>query len=182
MRGFRLRGADLEREGPQGNEAGKLRQDGENAFPVKGIRVRDEDRRDVLREVRESGEGGRNGREDVAPRRDPDVVGEAPNAGGALDGTKKRIGWQTPEIEFPFERTEDVRREGFRGDARRRREPAEGDSVVEADEDVSEVDEQGAQKSRFFRGGRAGRSEGRGRPCGDPSRSRSRERVPRSEG
>jgi hypothetical protein len=146
VRGLRLRGADLEGEGLQGNEAGQLGQDGENAFPVKRIRVRDEDGRDIPGELFESGEGGRDGRENVAPRRDPDAVGQARKGRGALDGTKKRIGLQVTEIEFPFERTEDVRRERFRGDSRSRCEPAESDSVLETDEDISEVDEEGAQR------------------------------------
>ena len=51
-----LRGADLEGESAQGNEAGELGQDGEDAFPVKGVRVRDEDRRDVRREAAERGD------------------------------------------------------------------------------------------------------------------------------
>jgi hypothetical protein len=101
-------------------------------------------------------------------------------AGGALDGAKKRVGRQAPEIELRLERPEEVRAQRFRGEAGRRREPVEGGSVVEADEDVSEVDEERAQKSGLFRGGRAGRSGGRGRPCGDPSRSRSRAHEPRS--
>lgn len=76
---------------------------------MKGIRVRDENRRDVTREASESVEGGRNGREDVAPRRDPDVVGEEPKAGGAFDGAKKRVRRQATEIELRLERPEDVR-------------------------------------------------------------------------
>jgi hypothetical protein len=146
VRRIGLGGADLEGESPQGNEAGKFRQDGEDAFPVKGVRVRDEYRRDVRREVRERGKGGRNRREDVAPRGDPDVVGESREAGRAFDGAKKCVGRESPEIELPLERTEDVGRKGFRGKARRRGEPSERDSVVEADENVSEVDEEGAQK------------------------------------
>ena len=145
MRGFRLRGADLERESPQGNEAGERRQNGEDAFPVKGIRVRDEDRLDVRGEPGKSGEGGRNGREDVAPCRDPDVVAEARKAGGLLDRAKELVGPQSAEVEFPFERAEYVGCEGFRGDACRFGEPSERAAVVEADEDVSEVDEEGAQ-------------------------------------
>jgi len=168
VRGFRLRGADLERESPEGNEAVKLGQDGKDAFPVKGIRVRDENRGDIPREEAESGESRGNGREDVAPRRDPDVIGEARKAAGALDGAKKRVSRKTPEIEFPFERTKEVGAQGVLGDLGRRRDPRQRDSVVVANEDVSEVDQERAQKSCLFRGGRAGRSEGRGRPCGDP--------------
>jgi len=119
---------------------------------VKGIRVRDEDRRDVLGEVRESAEGGRDGREDVPPRRDPDVVRKAAKAGGALDGAKEPVGRHVPEIELPFERTEDVRREGLRSDARRSREPAQGDSVLETDEDIPEVDEESAQRFGLSQG------------------------------
>jgi hypothetical protein len=182
VRGLRLRGSDLEGECPQGNEAGKLRQDGEDAFPVKGIRVRDENRRDIPREVAESGKGGRNGCEDVAPRWDPDVVGEEPKAGGAFDGAKKLVRRQATKIELRLERPEEMWAQGFIGYPGRRRDPGQRDAVIEADEDVSEVDEECAQKAGLFRGGRADRSGGRGRPCGDPSRSRSRERARRSGG
>ena len=151
-RGFRFRGADLERERPQGNEAGKVRQDGEDAVPVKGVRVRDEDRRDVRCELPESSTGRRNGREDVPPRGDPDGVGQARQGCGALDRAKEFRRREVTEVELPFERTEDVRREGFRRDARRRREPAQGDSVLETDEDIPEVDEESAQRFGLSQG------------------------------
>jgi hypothetical protein len=147
---------------------------------VKGIRVRDKNRLDVLREVAEGGQGGRNGREDVAPRRDPDVVGEEPKASGAFDGAKKSVRRQATEIELRLERPEEMWAQGFSGYPGRRRDPGQRDAVIEADEDVSEVDEECAQKAGLFRGGRADRSGGRGRPCGDPSRSHSRERARRS--
>jgi hypothetical protein len=147
---------------------------------VKGVRVRDENRRDVPREVAEGGKGGRNGREDVAPRRDPDVVGEGLKARGAFDGAKECVRRQATKIELRLERPEKVRAQFALGYPGRRRDPGQREAVVEADEDVSKVDEKCAQKSGLFRGGRVGLSGGRGRPFGDPSRSRSRERARRS--
>ena len=94
------------------------------------------------RTLREGRDGLRQGKEDVAPRADPHFVGETGEAGPLLAGPKELRGRQVPPVERDLEVSEQDRTEATGLYAGRLREAVARDLVVEADEDLPEVDEE----------------------------------------
>jgi hypothetical protein len=95
--------------------------------------------------------------------RDPDVVVEPGNSGGTLGGPKEGRRGHPSEIEFVLERAEEVRAEGPGRHTRGRVDPLERHVVIEPDEDVAEVDEEGSQPDAFSGKGELAGQEVKGR-------------------